>query len=62
MPYALLGALAGFRYSAVQQTLWLGPQLKIARTKPFSAPLRAMAPLNPMIGQSAFKYWKEGFI
>ena len=25
--YALLGALAGFRYSAVQRTLWFGPQL-----------------------------------
>ena len=30
--YALLGALAGFRYSAVQRTLWFGPQL---RTLPF---------------------------
>lgn len=25
--YALLGALAGFRYSAVQRTFWFGPQL-----------------------------------
>ena len=25
--YALLGALSGFRYSAVQRTLWFGPQL-----------------------------------
>jgi uncharacterized protein (DUF608 family) len=33
--YALLGALAGFRYSAVQQTLWLGPQLKIRPYKTF---------------------------
>jgi hypothetical protein len=24
--YALLGALAGFRYSAVQKTLWFGPK------------------------------------
>jgi len=30
--YALLGALAGFRYSAVQRTLWFGPQLT---TRPF---------------------------
>ena len=27
--YALLGALAGFRYSAVERTLWFGPQLSI---------------------------------
>jgi len=27
--YALLPALSGFRYSAVQRTLWFGPQLKI---------------------------------
>ena len=26
--YALLGALSGFRYSAVDQTLWFGPKLK----------------------------------
>jgi hypothetical protein len=26
--YALLGALSGFRYSAVEQTLWFGPKLK----------------------------------
>ncbi len=30
--YALLGAVAGFRYSAVQRTLWFGPQLA---TRPF---------------------------
>ncbi|MGA2344856.1 MAG: GH116 family glycosyl hydrolase, partial [Candidatus Sulfotelmatobacter sp.] len=30
--YALLGALAGFRYSAVKRTLWFGPQLT---TRPF---------------------------
>jgi uncharacterized protein (DUF608 family) len=30
--YALLGALAGFRYSAVNRTLWFGPQLT---TRPF---------------------------
>ncbi len=30
--YALLGALAGFRYSAVKKTLWFGPQL---HTRPF---------------------------
>jgi uncharacterized protein (DUF608 family) len=27
--YALLGALSGFRYSAAQSTLWLGPQLEV---------------------------------
>jgi uncharacterized protein (DUF608 family) len=27
--YALLAALAGFRYSAVQRTLWFGPQLSV---------------------------------
>jgi hypothetical protein len=26
--YALLGALSGFRYSAVQRTLWFGPKLE----------------------------------
>jgi len=30
--YALLGALAGFRYSAVERKLWFGPQLA---TRPF---------------------------
>jgi len=30
--YALLGALSGFRYSAVDRTLWLAPRLK---TRPF---------------------------
>jgi len=33
--YALLGALAGFRYSAVEQTLWFGPQLAIRPFKTF---------------------------
>jgi hypothetical protein len=32
--YALLGALAGFRYSAVEKTLWFGPQLS---ARPFKA-------------------------
>jgi hypothetical protein len=27
--YSLLGALAGFRYSAVERTLWFGPRLSI---------------------------------
>jgi uncharacterized protein (DUF608 family) len=31
--YSLLGALAGFRYSAVQRTLWFGPHLSI---RPFT--------------------------
>ena len=31
--FALLGALSGFRYSAVDQTLWFGPKLK---RRPFS--------------------------
>jgi hypothetical protein len=31
--YALLGALSGFRYSAVDRTLWLGPKLKM---RPFN--------------------------
>jgi uncharacterized protein (DUF608 family) len=30
--YALLGALSGFRYSAVEKTVWLGPRVK---TRPF---------------------------
>jgi len=30
--YAVLGALSGFRYSAVERTLWFGPRLK---TRPF---------------------------
>ena len=33
--YALLGALSGFRYSAVQKTLWFGPQLSIRPFKTF---------------------------
>jgi hypothetical protein len=33
--YALLGALAGFRYSAVQRTLWFGPQLSTLPFKTF---------------------------
>lgn len=33
--YALLGALAGFRYSAVKRTLWFGPQLKARPFKTF---------------------------
>src|SRR4029077_608291 len=33
--YALIGALAGFRYSAVQQTLWFGPRLNIRPFKTF---------------------------
>jgi uncharacterized protein (DUF608 family) len=33
--YALLGALAGFRYSAVQRTLWFGPQLRIRPFRTF---------------------------
>jgi hypothetical protein len=30
--YALLGALSGFRYSAVEKTVWLAPRVK---TRPF---------------------------
>jgi hypothetical protein len=33
--YALLGALSGFHYSAVQRTLWFGPQLAIRPFKTF---------------------------
>lgn len=33
--YALLGALSGFRYSAVKKTLWFGPQLSIRPFKTF---------------------------
>lgn len=33
--YALLNALAGFRYSAVQRTLWFGPQLSILPFRTF---------------------------
>jgi uncharacterized protein (DUF608 family) len=33
--YALLGALAGFRYSAVQRTLWFAPQLSVRPFKTF---------------------------
>jgi uncharacterized protein (DUF608 family) len=33
--YALLGALSGFRYSAVRRTLWFGPQLTIRPFKTF---------------------------
>jgi uncharacterized protein (DUF608 family) len=33
--YALLAALAGFRYSAVQRTLWFGPQLSVRPFKTF---------------------------
>jgi len=33
--YALLGALAGFRYSAVNRTLWFGPQLKVRPFRTF---------------------------
>ncbi len=32
--YSLLGALSGFRYSAVQKTLWFGPRLK---SRPFKS-------------------------
>jgi len=33
--YAVLGALAGFRYSTVQRTLWFGPQLSVRPFKTF---------------------------
>ncbi len=33
--YSLLGALSGFRYSAVERTLWFGPQLNIQPFKSF---------------------------
>jgi hypothetical protein len=33
--YALLGALAGFRYSAAQKTLWFGPKLNARPFKTF---------------------------
>jgi len=33
--YALLGALSGFRYSAVQKTLWFGPQIEARPFKTF---------------------------
>ncbi len=33
--YSLLGALAGFRYSAVERTLWFGPQLDVRPFKSF---------------------------
>ncbi len=33
--YALLGALAGFRYSRAKKTLWLGPKLTVDRFKTF---------------------------
>jgi hypothetical protein len=33
--YALLGALAGYRYSAVERTLWFGPKLQARSFKTF---------------------------
>jgi uncharacterized protein (DUF608 family) len=33
--YALLGALSGFRYSAVEKTLWFGPQIEARPFKTF---------------------------
>jgi uncharacterized protein (DUF608 family) len=33
--YSLLGALAGFRYSAVQRTLWFGPKVTVRPFKTF---------------------------
>jgi hypothetical protein len=33
--YSLLGALAGFRYSAIERTLWFGPKLNIRPFKSF---------------------------
>ncbi len=33
--YALMGALSGFRYSAVEKTLWFGPQLNVRPFKSF---------------------------
>ena len=33
--YSLLGALAGFRYSAVQKSLWFGPQLHVRPFRSF---------------------------
>ena len=33
--YVLLGALSGFRYSAVEMILWFGPQLNIRLFKSF---------------------------
>ncbi len=33
--YSLLGALSGFRYSAVERTLWFGPQLRVRPFKSF---------------------------
>ena len=35
--YSLLGALSGFRYSAVERTLWFGPQLHVRPFKSFFA-------------------------
>ncbi len=46
--YALLGALSGFRYSAVQRTLWFAPRLEVRpfqcffRRHPASARLQSM--------------------
>jgi hypothetical protein len=33
--YSLLSALSGFRYSAVERTLWFGPQLNVRPFKSF---------------------------
>jgi hypothetical protein len=33
--YALMGALSGFRYSAVEKTLWFGPQLNVRPFRSF---------------------------
>jgi uncharacterized protein (DUF608 family) len=33
--YALIGALSGFRYSAVSKTLWIGPQIEVRPFRTF---------------------------
>ncbi len=53
--YALLGALAGFRYSAAQRTLWFGPQLSVRPFKTFFARLQVLARLCSMPEISAFE-------
>jgi len=51
--YALLGALAGFRYSAVERTLWFGPRLSVRPFQAFFSTASGLARLCWMPGPSA---------
>ncbi len=49
--YSLIGALSGFRYSAVEKTLWFGPQLNVRPLGVSSLRLRGLASSGSMAGR-----------